>query len=397
MKKTYLALALASLVAAGTAAAADVQIYGRVDAGLRYTSVKHGDDTLKLESGNRAHNRIGFNVTEDIGNGLKAKAYLENGFTLDDGNLDTAGQLFNRRSILALESKTWGEVGFGRMGTVHSTMAPYAIGMAKWDPFGTSYSQASIGSTFANSSRVNNGITWMSPNFSGWKGGVTYSLGDASDETEAYTDRNHTLAAALSYQGQNFFVSTALANITQSHVASVKIGADKDSAKAKSVRQDIKDAQLYGIGGWVRVTPEARIWAAAQWQENFRTGGGISMANLGGSWFKSVEDAEENAPALSEEGVSGYSLLLGTDYVTGQHKVILGAQYFDGEYAGESDLDFQRTVFAAAYEYKLAKTVWFYVAATHSMGHGNAKSLAKENGNYKGDASELMTGFNWNF
>lgn len=296
MKKTYLALALASLVAAGTAAAADVQIYGRVDAGLRYTSVKHGDDTLKLESGNRAHNRIGFNVTEDIGNGLKAKAYLENGFTLDDGNLDTAGQLFNRRSILALESKTWGEVGFGRMGTVHSTMAPYAIGMAKWDPFGTSYSQASIGSTFANSSRVNNGITWMSPNFSGWKGGVTYSLGDASDDTEAYTDRNHTLAAALSYQGQNFFVSTALANITQSHVASVKIGADKDSAKAKSVRQDIKDAQLYGIGGWVRVTPEARIWAAAQWQENFRTGGGISMANLGGSWFKSVEDAEENAP-----------------------------------------------------------------------------------------------------
>lgn len=82
MKKTYLALALASLVAAGTAAAADVQIYGRVDAGLRYTSVKHGDDTLKLESGNRAHNRIGFNVTEDIGNGLKAKAYLENGFTI---------------------------------------------------------------------------------------------------------------------------------------------------------------------------------------------------------------------------------------------------------------------------------------------------------------------------
>lgn len=121
------------------------------------------------------------------------------------------------------------------------------------------------------------------------------------------------------------------------------------------------------------------------------------MANLGGSWFKSVEDAEEKAPALAEEGVTGYSLLLGTDYVTGQHKVILGAQYFDGEYAGESDLDFQRTVVAAAYENKLAKTVWFYVAATHSMGHGNAKSLAKTNGNYKGDASELMTGFNWNF
>ena len=37
------------------------------------------------------------------------------------------------------------------------------------------------------------------------------------------------------------------------------------------------------------------------------------------------------------------------------------------------------------------------MAATHSMGHGNAKSLAKTNGNYKGDASELMTGFNWNF
>lgn len=46
----------------------------------------------------------------------------------------------------------------------------------------------------------------------------------------------------LSYQGENLFVSTAFANITQSHVASVKIGVDKDTAKAKFVRQDIKDA-----------------------------------------------------------------------------------------------------------------------------------------------------------
>lgn len=45
------------------------------------------------------------------------------------------------------------------------------------------------------------------------------------------------------------------------------------------------------------------------------------------------------------DGWEGYSLLLGTDYVIGSHKLIGGVQYYDGELSGNSDYNFRRTVF----------------------------------------------------
>lgn len=118
IKINTLAAAVALSLAALSAQAADIQMYGRVDAGLRYTNYHDSskDDSFALQAGNRAHNRIGMNIQEDLGNGLKAKVYLENGFTIDDGDMDTSGQLFNRRSILALKG------GFGE------------VGMAAWAP-----------------------------------------------------------------------------------------------------------------------------------------------------------------------------------------------------------------------------------------------------------------------
>ena len=56
----------------------------------------------------------------------------------------------------------------GRMGNVQSTVSPYAMGLIKYDPFGTSYGQASIGTAFANTSRTNNAVAWISPKLNGW-------------------------------------------------------------------------------------------------------------------------------------------------------------------------------------------------------------------------------------
>ena len=133
MKHTALHLAVFGVLAGAALAAqaADVQIYGRVDAGFLYEH-KKGEDTFTQKAGGRAHNRIGFNVVEDLGNGVKVKAYLENGFYIDNGQFDDSKVLFNRRSILALQGSL-GEIGFGRMGTVQSTVAPYTMGLIKYD------------------------------------------------------------------------------------------------------------------------------------------------------------------------------------------------------------------------------------------------------------------------
>lgn len=77
--------------------------------------------------------------------------------------------------------------------------------------------------------------------------------------------------------------------------------------------------------------------------------------------------------------------------------MIGGVQFFDGELADNKDADYRLTVLAAAYEYKFAKTVWGYVAATTSFGSGDLVKRSIADADYENDASELMVGINWNF
>ena len=322
MKHTALHLAVFGVLAGAALAAqaADVQIYGRVDAGFLYEH-KKGEDTFTQKAGGRAHNRIGFNVVEDLGNGVKVKAYLENGFYIDNGQFDDSKVLFNRRSILALQGSL-GEIGFGRMGTVQSTVAPYTMGLIKYDPFGTSYGNASIGSTFSNTSRTNNTVTWVSPTLNGFRVGASYSLGDKSDDLYAnLADRRHTGALAVDYTGKDVYFNLNYGNVDYGN----QEGKSKDS-----------NGQAISFGGWYRFIPEARVFFGAQYSTHWEKGAGLA-----GSKVTAATAAEQN------DGWEGYSLLLGTDYVIGSHKLIGGVQYYDGELSGNSDYNFRRTVFSA--------------------------------------------------
>ena len=70
------------------------------------------------------------------------------------------------------------------------------MGSIKWDVFGTSYTNSSIGTTFANSNRVDNSIAnsnrvdnsinYISPVMNNLKFGLSYSTGnkDADDANE---------------------------------------------------------------------------------------------------------------------------------------------------------------------------------------------------------------------
>src|SRR5262249_22419980 len=73
MKKAALAL---SILAASTSAAwaqSSVQLYGIVDAGLRWTSnANAGSSEKQVIPGGMSQSRLGINVTEDMGGGLKA-------------------------------------------------------------------------------------------------------------------------------------------------------------------------------------------------------------------------------------------------------------------------------------------------------------------------------------
>ena len=100
MKKTFVAVAVLGAFA-GSAMAADVTLYGKIDLGLQYQHLDNGTtttDQFKETSGQNSGSRFGLKGTEDLGNGYKVGFVLENGFSGDTGAFSTDGKLFDREA-----------------------------------------------------------------------------------------------------------------------------------------------------------------------------------------------------------------------------------------------------------------------------------------------------------
>ncbi len=132
MKKTLAAVAVLGAFA-GSALAADVTLYGKVDLGLNYT---HTDvdgvssDNWGMKSGQNSGSRFGIKGTEQISEGLTVGFQLENGFDADDGRFkygnDDGERIFGREARLFVQTD-FGELGFGRMGGLDSGSGSYDI------------------------------------------------------------------------------------------------------------------------------------------------------------------------------------------------------------------------------------------------------------------------------
>jgi predicted porin len=128
MKKASLALAILSASATGAWAQSSVTLYGIVDAGVRYTSnggaakvaqpaygIAAGAGAVapkQLIPGGMSQSRLGINVTEDMGGGLKALVNMEHRLNSDTGTV-AAGD-FWRQVWVGLQSNDFGQVRLGR-------------------------------------------------------------------------------------------------------------------------------------------------------------------------------------------------------------------------------------------------------------------------------------------
>ncbi len=350
-----------TVIGASSVQAAEVSVYGRVDTGFLFQNLKGQSSTYTLNSGGRSTPRIGLNIIEQMDNGLQAKVYLENGFKMDTGEFGTNNRLFDRRSILALKG-SWGEIGAGRAGTVQSTMAPYSMGSIKWDPFGTSYGFASVGSTFANTGRTDNGLFYHTPRIHGVQVGLSYSMGDSGDDAVQWHQKAHTFAAAMNYKNKDLWVGMTFAHI------------EPKDEEAKT----LPHSDLIQIGGWWRFAPEWRLFAGSGYQHKFSTGGKLKRT------------VSINGLSLKDT-FTGSSYLLGLDWTRLPHKIILGAQHFRGNTDLASSA-LKRTVASAAYEYYLRKNVILYTAFNYSKVSGDTISADNQY-----DGTQLYCGLNINF
>ena len=349
MKKTLAAVAVLGAFA-GSALAADVQLYGVVDLGLNYSHVDmdgNGDDidSFTMDSGNGSGSRWGIKGTEDLGNGLTVGFILENGFDADTG---ADGVMFNRESSLFLQGG-FGKLALGRMGALNNGQSSWSL-IGRLSPFGTSYGDytAQASNIFSLSSQWDNMTAYQTPDFAGFKVYAQYSMGNAEAdhtgtavENEATADRFYAIGATY----DNGPLSAYLA------VDSINYASNNGKGTYWGDRQD--DSLTVTFGGSYDFEV-VKVYLGAQYFDTVTTG------SLGGII------ANNEAPHdLSNATYTGYSIGLGLDAPLAGGKAMFGVGYVDAEQSDVNEdmgnyYDFTRWVVSAGYSYPFSKRTDVY-------------------------------------
>ena len=195
MKKTLAAVAVLGAFA-GTAMAADVTLYGKIDLGLNYQHLDDGSVTtnqVSEKSGQNAGSRFGLKGTEDLGNGYKVGFVLENGFSGDTGAFSTDGKHFDREAQLNIQS-VFGTLAFGRMGSLSSGLGSFNLNNYMAMSTGWGDQASKLGNFGLNRDRYDNSIVYRTPSFAGFQVAAQYSF-KMNGQEEVHTRANQRYAA----------------------------------------------------------------------------------------------------------------------------------------------------------------------------------------------------------
>ena len=373
MKKTLAAVAVLGAFA-GSAIAADVTLYGIVDAGFQYNHIdmdgaSEDVDTFEMKSGQQSGSRWGLKGTEDLGNGLTVGFVLENGFTFDDGK-DGGDAMFDRESMLFLEG-SFGKLAFGRIGSFNQGQGSFSM-IGGLTPFGTSWGYAAqAGTVFATSTRYNNSIVYRTPSFAGFQVTAMYSMGGNDDENESSTDRYYGIAA--SYKNGPVFGYLAVDSINYktwySDHPEAYHDADNDNkwtAASPATAHDLDDSLTVTLGGSYDFEV-AKVYFGAQYFDNIKTSniGGITK-DFGEDFSFAVGTDTTDADELF---IEGYAVTLGVDAPVAGGKVMGAVGYMDAENASNSDavgdFDFTRWSVSVGYDYPLSKRTNVYAVGAY--------------------------------
>lgn len=390
MKKTLVAVSVLGAFA-GSALAADIQLYGILDTGVGYshidmdTSGVDDVDSFEMKSGVGSGSRWGLKGTEDLGNGLTVGFILENGFDSDDGSEDSTGVMFNRESSLFLEG-SFGKLDFGRMGALNSGQSSWSkVGMI--NAFGTSYGEftAQASNVFSLAGQWDNMIAYETPDFAGFKLFTQYGMGSNDNENESSSNRFYSLG--VTYNNGPFAGYFAVDSINYKT-------AKFSKGEWPNNGDDIDDSLTVTLGGSYDFDV-VKIYLGAQYFDEVRLsslGGPICRANdvrdLGISGFDlSINDIAK---------LKGYGISLSGDAPLAGGRVMFGLGYVDADaadsldkalsqnIAGFRDFEIQRYVVSAGYSYPFSKRTDVYGVASYMQDN---EDTSRESGTLEQDPS----------
>lgn len=361
---------------AGSALAADVQLYGLVDLGLNWTQVDNGKtttDSFGMGSGQNSGSRFGLKGTEDLGNGYKVGFNLENSFKADDGAFDKGSRLFHRESILFVQTP-YGELSAGRTGGLDS-------GVGRYGQMGSGATAMSTGwDNIAKTSKVflglgdrmDNTLTYQSPKFAGVTVLAQASLkksnvndkGVAIETEEGSSDADRYYALGVTY-GAGALNAGLVYSQTDWNRTELKDQTNDDNQTVVSAFANYD----FGV---------AKLYVATQYFKD----SDLSVKQI------DRRDAESNATGCQKASqFDGFGLSVGADVPAfgGTAKVLVG--YMDAEDQSTAAQDVQRYTFSVGYEYPLSKRTFVYGGAGYYMdsydkvdvGHDDKASVAAVN------------------
>lgn len=376
-KKTLAAAALLGAFA-GSAVAADVMLYGVVDYGLQYTHVDSDKantdavDNFQLSSGNQSGARFGLKGSEDLGNGVKAGFHLENGFSADTGSLAQNSRLFGREARLFVNG-AFGEVAFGRMGTLGSANGTYGI-LGNLSPFGASWVGAVEYSTYyVGGIRADNTVTYKTPTFAGVTVYAQYSFETNTKQeenlkaTEGKASANRYYALGATYKAAGFDLAAVVDSYNWSSTFT-----KKDA--------DLEDGLSVTLGGSYDFEV-AKIFLSGQYFDNMigndKSQPGSDPVDAGKSdSFYSFSSYFDN-----QNPIEGYALQAGVSAPVAGGTAMFAVGYTDAEEANseanQAKIEFKRIGTSVGYTYSLSKRTNLYgVAAYYRDSLKNEKNVA---------------------
>lgn len=139
MKKATLAVAVLAASTSAAWAQSSVTLYGIVDAAVRYTTnANPGTSTKTVVPGGMSQSRLGVNITEDMGGGLKALANLEHRLQSDTGAV-SGNPDFWRQAWVGLQSSEFGQIRLGRQYNILFDLYTSTFASFRYSPYIEAY------------------------------------------------------------------------------------------------------------------------------------------------------------------------------------------------------------------------------------------------------------------
>ena len=368
MKKTLLAAALLAGFAGAAQAETSVTLYGIIDIGVGYQSIRGGgfdkESKVGLVNGVQNGSRWGLRGTEDLGDGLRAVFTLESGFNSSNGNSAQGGRLFGRQATVGLASNAWGQLDFGRQTNIASKF------FGSIDPFGEGFNLANIGTAFSssNTTRYDNMVLYQTPVFSGFQAGAGYSFNvddNSSNQTGFRTNENQrAITTGLRYVNGPINLAAAYDQLNRS-AADITGTNTGDRIRAWLVGgsydfEVVKLALAYGQtrDGWIQASGIVGPWSSS------------APAGLPGNLTSNAY----------RDGLKVSSYMVGLSAPIGGSTSVFGSWLRmdpnnDSFYVGDTGNDATTNVFSLGMTYDLSKRTNLYAAGTYAKDYAFVDGL----------------------